>query len=274
MFIFPSRELVGPGGFLDSQTTDTQFFGDSQSLQGHWGNDITFDINDNDLTFVPRDDDSSESCNSESEPVATGFVPPASNAMQDEPSTLREPSFSLKASESAPEVQEAEPSSKKAVAPIAAIQYTHQRDGTNGLAWTKLDAFINGPNWDPKIRVWMNLPIVRKHHPAILQVLQDSVWHHRCEEEEDLMFGLQKAVQQLYLPTLNRAPANVLQAEFIRLAEFLPQVYPGMVNAAHRSDLLRMQELINVGRQFLDGLQILVDTEKSAREAVNREVVI
>jgi hypothetical protein len=182
--------------------------------------------------------------------------------------------FSLKASESALEVQEVEPSSKKAVAPIATIQYLHQRDGTNDLAWTKLYAFINGPNWAPKIHVWMNLPIVRKHHPAILQVLQDSVWHHRCEEEGDLMFELWKAVQQLYLLTLNRAPANVLQAEFIRLAEFLPQVYPGMVNAAHRSDLLRMQELINVGRQFLDGLQILVDTEKSAREAVNRQVVI
>jgi len=276
MFIFPSRELVGPGGFLDSQNTDTQFFSDSHSLQGRWGNDITFDINDDDLAIVPRDDDSSseESCNSSLELMATGFVPPASNTMEDEPSTFREPSFLLKASESALEVQEAEPSSKNAVAPIAAIQYTHQRDGTNDLAWTKLDAFINGPDWDPKICVWMNLPIVRKNHPAILHVLQDSVWHHRCKEEGDLMFGLQKAVQQRYLPTLNRAPANVLQAEFIQLAEFLPQVYPGMVNAAHHSDLLRMQELINVGCQFLDGLQILVDTEKSAREAVNREVVI
>ena len=47
-----------------------------------------------------------------------------------------------------------------------------------------------------------------------------------------------------------------------------------MVKAVLRSNLLRMQELINVARQFLDGLQILVDTEKSAREAVNREVVI
>ena len=84
------------------------------------------------------------------------------------------------------------------------------------------------------------------------------------------MYGLRKAVQQLYLPTLE--PANVLQAEFIRLAEFLPQVYPGMVNAAHHSDLSRMQELIIVGRQFLEGLQILVDAEKSAHEAVNREL--
>ena len=46
-----------------------------------------------------------------------------------------------------------------------------------------------------------------------------------------------------------------------------------MVRAAHCSDMPRMQELIDVGRQFLDALQILLDAEKSARETVNREVV-
>jgi hypothetical protein len=87
------------------------------------------------------------------------------------------------------------------------------------------------------------------------------------------MFGLRDAAQKLYLQNPNTAPANILQGEFIRLAEFLPQVYPGMVNAAHHSDLPRMQELIDAGRQFLDGLQVLVDSEKSAREAVNRKIV-
>ena len=46
-----------------------------------------------------------------------------------------------------------------------------------------------------------------------------------------------------------------------------------MVRAAHCSDMLRMQELIDVGHQFLDALQILLDAEKSAHETVNREVV-
>ena len=45
------------------------------------------------------------------------------------------------------------------------------------------------------------------------------------------------------------------------------------MRAAHCSDMLRMQELIDVGHQFFDALQILLDAEKSACETVNREVV-
>jgi hypothetical protein len=115
----------------------------------------------------------------------------------------------------------------------------------------------------------MNISIVKKHHPTILQVLQDSGWHHRCEEERDLMFGLRKAVCKLYPPMV---PSNVLQGEFIQLVEFLPQLYSGMVKAAHCSDMLRMQELINVGRQFLEALQMLLDSEESTHEAFNRDL--
>jgi hypothetical protein len=195
------------------------------------------------------------------------IVPPSNKATEDEGS------FKLKGFKYALEAEEVDAGAKKLVVPMAAIQYACRRDGTNNLAaWAKLDAFINGPDWNPEIRVWMNLPIVRKHHPTILRVLQDSVWHHRCEEEGDLMFGLRKAVHRLYPPCSISLPANVLQGEFVRLAEFLPQVYPGMVKAAHCSDMPRMQELIDVGRQFLDALQILLDAKKSARETVNREL--
>jgi hypothetical protein len=59
---FISRELVGPGGFLDLQTTDTQFFGDSQSMHRQSDhNQIAFGIQGNNFTFVPYDDSSETS---------------------------------------------------------------------------------------------------------------------------------------------------------------------------------------------------------------------
>jgi hypothetical protein len=54
------------------------------------------------------------------------------------------------------------------------------------------------------------------------------------------------------------------------MAEFLPQIYPRMIEAANRSDLPRMQELINVRHHVLRPLQVLVDVEKSARTDINR----
>ena len=204
---FINCKLVRPGGFLHSQTTNTQFFGDSQSMQGHSSHShIEFDICSN---------NSLETSDSES---VVEIVPPSNK------STADEGSFKLKGL-----VEEADARSKKLVVPMATIQYACCRDGTNNLPWVKLDAFINGPDWNLEIHVWMNLPIVSKHHLTILWVLQDSVWHHRCKEEADLMVGLWKAVHRLCSIT---APVNVLQGKIVQLVEFLPQVYPEMARAA------------------------------------------
>ena len=187
---FISHELVGPGGFLDLQTTDTQFFGNSQSMQGrsrciH----IKFGICSN-LSLETSDSES-----------VVEIVPPSNKA------TVDDGSFKLKGL-----VEEADARSKKLVVPMTTIQYAHCRDGTNNLAWAKLDAFINGPDWNPEIHGLDEPPNCQKTSLINFWVLQDSVWHHRCKEEADLMFGLWKAVHRLCSIT---APANILQDKFV-----------------------------------------------------------
>ena len=56
----------------------------------------------------------------------------------------------------------------------------------------------------------------------------------------------------------------------MQMAEFLLQIYPRMIKAANQSDLLQMQELVNVRHHILRALQVLVDVEKLACMDINR----
>jgi hypothetical protein len=59
----------------------------------------------------------------------------------------------------------------------------------------------------------------------------------------------------------------------MRMAEFLCQIYLGMIKAANQSDLPRMQELINIGHHLLGALQILVDAEKSVQDDISNKAL-
>jgi hypothetical protein len=152
------------------------------------------------------------------------------------------------------------------------IRYDDRRDSTseNAAAWRTLDVAINGPDWKPSDRIWMNVPTIRRQYDRdILLGIQDSIQQQRCQAEADLMRRLRHDVHQLHRNGWTTPPANVIQGEFMRMAEFLSQIYPGMIRAASRSDLPRMQNLINIGHHLLGALQVLVNVEKSAREDNN-----
>jgi len=80
------------------------------------------------------------------------------------------------------------------------IHYEDWRDGTlNDMAWTQLDAFINGPDWSPTSRrVWgSNLPIVRPIWLAYSARFWDLSSQRRCEDDQTLMHQLRWDIHQL-----------------------------------------------------------------------------
>lgn len=250
-----SRNLVSPGGFLDSQTTDTQFFGfgDSQSMQGPNSLELLgddFGLADNKSSDTS---DSTETVTPCSAPTDTRFLP--------EKSETEAEGIEIEI--------ERERQSTEFMSPI---RYEDGRDSTstNAAAWRNLDVAINGPDWKPSDRIWMNVPTIRRRYDRdILLGIWDSIQQQRCQAEADLMYRLRHDVHQLHRNGWTTPPANVVQGEFMCMAEFLSQIYPGMIRAASRSDLPRMQNLIDIGQHLLGALQVLVNVEKSAREDNN-----
>src|ERR1700683_5388169 len=172
---------------------DTQFFRDSLEHSG--SRHVTFSVQDEVFTYDPYD---SLFEVPDSDPV----VPP-DHATHDKSSTSHKLLFSLNESKPNTELEELETDGRGEMVPMANIQYQNQRDRMNTRMWSKLDVSINGTDWKPKACIWINLPTVRQHYPAIFQVLQDSIWSGRGEEEADLMFCLRDAVQKLYLQNPN-----------------------------------------------------------------------
>jgi hypothetical protein len=219
---------------------------------------------DGDSSFIDGNSDSIEATPYEILGSSQGGSPPQA----DTPLSVNE--FGVKA-ETEDLEEEIEADVKKDQS-TAVIHYEDRRDSTlNDAAWTQLDAFINGPDWSATSRVWINLPTIRREYDQhILRGFWDLIQQRRCEAESDLIRQLRRDIHQLHRHGWTTPPANVVQGEFMRTAELLSQIYPGMIAAANSSDLPRMQELINVGYHLLGALQVLVDVEKSAREDINK----
>jgi hypothetical protein len=150
--------------------------GDSQSMQRYSGlNPLEF--KDRDSSFIADDSLSETSDFVKAPPYKIGWS-------QDDSYPPSDISFSLEESEVAAEKEETEIEDPSEV--VAVIGYEDWRDGTSNLnvAWTKLDASINGPDWSPTNRVWMTLPII--------------VQQHRSEAEANLMFRLCHDIHQLH----------------------------------------------------------------------------
>jgi hypothetical protein len=122
---------------------------------------------------------------------------------------------------------------------MAIIRYKDWRDATlDNTAWAELDASINGPDWSPANRVWINLPIVRHQYDKdILLGFSNCVQQYRCEAEANLMLKLRHDVHQLHQGGWATPPANIIQGKFMRMVEFLCQIYPGMIKVVNQSDL-------------------------------------
>jgi len=95
-----------------------------------------------------------------------------------------------------------------------------------------------------------------------------ELWRQRSSNELDLMGEDVSVVHRM--AGASPYPLSILQGKFVFLADFLSHLFPMMVRAATESDLVRMQEMINVGNDLLTSMQTLVDVEADAREEINR----
>jgi len=164
--------------------------------------------------------------------------------------------------------------------PGSQIKYEDHRprngdDATKHKLWVDLDASINGPDYgDGRTAPWFKFPTVTQHRPEVNYIqLMRKLWSQSRQSsgEADLMDGHISAVH--CMAGASPYPPNVLQGEFVFVADFLAHLFPMMVRAATESDLVRMQEMVNVGNDFLRSMQILVDVEANARTKINNTLL-
>lgn len=101
-----------------------------------------------------------------------------------------------------------------------------------------------------------------------MQIMRD-VCQNRSHNESKLVSDHYRAIH--CLAKASHHPPNIVQGEFVQLANFMSQIFPVFVNAATLSDLPRMQEAIDVGKDLLESMQVLVNYEAEARETVNNK---
>jgi hypothetical protein len=249
--------MLQPGGYLDSQTTDTQFFSDSEYV--HASSNVTsgaleHDVDMSDSDWQPSQDDWQPSFSQDDyhrDSDAARLSRSRSLPFAAQSSAIRDPREILKYEDQRPEQGDS--------------------DETRDMLWTRLDQLVNGPDYgNGRTAPWFTLPTIRNRRPDVNYMhSMVELWRGRSEEESRMMLDHISAVRRLVGGS--NYPPSILQGEFVQLANFLAHLFPMMVRAATRSDLVKMQKMVDVSQDLLTSMQILVDVETEARCEVNRE---
>jgi hypothetical protein len=218
--VLHSRVILGPGGYFDSQTTDTQFF-----------------------TAAPR-------CSSPHH--AEGDIENSDTAMVvNSLSTLL-------------------PGTSGATAPSqTAPDSPDQRSRGPKAKWDRLDKIIDGPDYADG-RHWTMFPVLRRHRPGTDDPARALKWLYDTSREEiDLVDTFCFKFRAL---AGAQTPHNSVQGESIFITFFLARIIPFFARAIMDSDLVRMRELVSVGCDLLQAIEILANVEEGARDRLNAEV--
>jgi len=256
-----SHEMLAPGGYLDSQTTDTQYFdATNYYMQNPTDNHGEESQNNEMLNEEPS---TSQECMSDSESDNSQYTADSEHMHSPRVSPLP------------PIINSFDIRSTSTFTSEARIAYGDHRpqsdaDATKLCLWRLLDASVNGPDYgDGRSAPWFKLPTVTRRQPGVNYIRSmRELWRQRSSNESDLMSEHVSAVHRM--AGASPYPPSILQGEFVFLADFLSHLFPMMVRAATESDLVRMQEMINVGNDLLTSMQTLVDVEANAREEINR----
>jgi len=219
--VFCSRVILGPGGYFDSQTTDTQFF----------------------ATVHPR---------SSSPHHAEGDIENSEMAM-----VVNPPSALLPGTSSTTALSQTAPDSPD------------QRSRGPHAKWNRLDKFLDGPDYADGRR-WTMFPVLRRHRPGTDDPTRALKWLYNTSREEiDLVDAFCFKFQAL---AGAQTPHNSIQGESIFITFFLARIIPFLARAIMDSDLVRIRELIGVGCDLLQAMEILANVEEGARDRLNAEV--
>jgi len=255
--------MLAPGGYLDLQTMDTQFFGDATRIDhSPFSQEYHYEESQHDSDILNAE------------------LPLEENNFLDTTKYKAAQHISLSPLSADRRTSNTSNTGKGTPTPGSQIKYEDHRprngdDATKHKLWVDLDASINGPDYgDGRTAPWFKFPTVTQHRPEVNYIqLMRKLWSRSWQSsgEADLMDGHISAVH--CMAGASPYPPNVLQGEFVFLADFLAHLFPMMVRAATESDLVRMQEMVNVGNDFLRSMQILVDVEANARTKINNTLL-
>jgi hypothetical protein len=138
------------------------------------------------------------------------------------------------------------------------------------MKWERLDNLINGPEYSNG-RLWTTFPILKfiylgTGHPS--QALRWT-WNDASHKEAEV---LSKFDSELLRLSGSRRPSNCVQGESMYILMFLARLIPFMGQAVMESDLARTEALIDIVRELLGSLEVLLDVEEAARERLNAEI--
>lgn len=250
-----SQHLVGQGGYLDSQTPDTQYFGDDNIYD--FGSQQEISTHTNDISIPDYTDDNVNLSASQQDYFPSSSPPHEVSVPQ-----------SFRSSKS-----NATSSSAFRGRIDPKLLFTDRRgdtlSGAKAVFWEELDARLNGPGYDKKNCAWLKLPTLKQFRPdfnvnTLMRDLRQASHSPGsvASVDHDHIFTVHRITgATFYTP-------NIIQGELAYLAGFLSQLYPLMVMASADSDLSQMRSLIKAGHDLLESMEILVSSEAEVREAM------
>lgn len=135
--------------------------------------------------------------------------------------------------------------------------------------WARLDDLLNGPRY-VNSPLWTLFPILKRRQPDAEHPGRKLRWvFDTCKDEVEL-------VTQFFsqFRTLTRAnhPDNSVQGESLYILMYIARILPFMSRATMDSNSDRMLELVEVVKDLLQLLGLLVEVDEEARDILNDQI--
>ena len=248
-----SHQMLRPGGLLNSQTTDTQFF---STLESDAQNALSSGSMQPHTENSQLDMDESQHLPLSSHTLSSPYVTNESKGSINPKPTKTAPKLALQSVHHVASIEHCVSDSPKS---------PDRQSSGPPAKWAYLDKLIDGPEF-ANTDMWTLFPLMKSHYPSWSNPRKALDWLAVPRNENELCMNFNSGIRRLVGKGL---PSNCVQGEQIYALDYLVRLVPFMHRAVMDSDIPMLHKHITDIRNLLESMEILMDIDQEARDRMN-----